>query len=252
MKKNLSLLSLIVCLAVWSNSAQAQCVVDTTGTTVGWTPSPLPDGCVGQPYNQVIQFVFPNDTTLPVIGTVPFTQFDVTTITNIPAGLNYVCNISNCQYVTNPPAITRGCVTISGTPTVANSAPNDSVNISALAHTSIINIPVTLNIGLHINPTPCAVANQPDLSTRLNVTVAPNPISGNSRVSFTLDNSQEVSLSIVDLNGRQIGQIQNGLMGAGYQQVNIGSDLNLAPGIYYVKFNLPSQNFSQVVKVVKF
>lgn len=252
MKKILPLFSLLVGLTVWSNSAVGQCTPDPTYTAVGYYPNPLPDGCVGQPYNQVINFVFPNDTTIGGF-TIPFTQFDLTSIANIPQGLIYACNANNCTYVPAPPAITRGCLLISGTPTLANAAPNDSVTINALAHTAAFNIPVVLKIGLKINAAPCGASSvESDLDSKINFAISPNPINGSTNVSFTLAKSQEVSVSVVDLNGRVMNEIQNGVMGSGYQQVNINSNLNLAAGVYYVKLNLPSSSYSKVVKIIKF
>ncbi len=245
------ILSFSICFIAFGFNASAQvCVPDTQYTAVGFYPNPLPPGCVGQAYNEVIHFVFPDDTVIPIVGTVPFDSFIVVSITNIPNGLSYACNVTSCKYITAPPTITRGCVVVSGTPTVAS---NDSVLISAKAYFGGTgqSFTIPLEIGLPINAQPCGTATQPDLAKQINLGVAPNPVGSSSRISFTLPKSEKVNITLSDITGRELTLLQNENLSAGLHQVDFSID-NQPAGVYFIKFSLTDAHFVQSVKVLKF
>src|SRR3989304_1075767 len=99
MKKFLPVAFLLTAFAFFSIPLLAQpCIPDTSITVPGIYYNPMPDGCEGQPYSEVVNFAFPPDTTVtipfpPFFLTIPFDSFVVSSVNNIPAGLNYQCNI---------------------------------------------------------------------------------------------------------------------------------------------------------------
>lgn len=95
-----------------------QCAIDYTyypsGANYGLDPDTLPDGFVGQYYDEDMTFYLPLDTTDPGSGAfVTFDDFHITSI-SLPLGLTWECNnaANNCHY---DPAVTQyGCVKVSG------------------------------------------------------------------------------------------------------------------------------------------
>lgn len=129
---------------VLTPKTHAQCIPDTNLTATGIYPSPLPDGCVGQPYSQVVQFVFPVDTTVSGF-TVPFDSFQITGVANLPAGISYVCDNAPCKFIPasfGQPA--RGCALVSGTPTMAT-IPINTMDISVTAWFTVFGTPQSFN-----------------------------------------------------------------------------------------------------------
>jgi hypothetical protein len=95
-----------------------QCAIDYTYYPVvanyGLSPDSLPDGYVGQFYDEDMTFYLPLDTTDASSGAfVTFEDFHITSI-SLPLGLTWECNnsLNSCHY---DPAVTQyGCVKVSG------------------------------------------------------------------------------------------------------------------------------------------
>jgi len=101
-----------------ANVATAQCTPNVAFTTPGFYPDPLPSPTAGQPYSQVIDFKLPSTfDTLGFSATVDSLTFD--SITNLPSGLSYQCNQTNCQYLGGQ----NGCMLLQGTPSIASGGP---------------------------------------------------------------------------------------------------------------------------------
>ena len=101
--------------------ASGQCVIDysysPSGANYGLDPDTLPNGYVGQFYDEDMTFFLPLDT-IDAGVTVTFEDFHITSI-SLPLGLTWECNnsLNNCHY---DPAVNQyGCVKISGTPLIA-------------------------------------------------------------------------------------------------------------------------------------
>lgn len=125
----------LLSFSFWSQPLAAQCTPTATGNVAGLYPTPIPSGCVGQPYSEVVDFVFPLDTTVtiplpPFTLTVPFDSFEVVSINNVPSGITFVLNASNNKYYPASATVSaRGCADINGTPLMATLV-TDSVDIS--------------------------------------------------------------------------------------------------------------------------
>ncbi|MBI3258311.1 MAG: hypothetical protein HYZ54_02345, partial [Ignavibacteriae bacterium] len=82
----------IILLALTSSiTIKAQCVVDTTIKTKGIYPRILPQAKEDSAYDQTIQFKMPKDTQ-SILGLITYDSITITNITNIPKGINYICN----------------------------------------------------------------------------------------------------------------------------------------------------------------
>lgn len=127
------------------------CTIDYSQTQVGIYPDSLPDGTVGQPYNQDLTFVMPTDT----MG-YDFTNFHILSVA-LPVGLSWACNnsSSNCDY--NPQVSPYGCVNISGTPLLAGTY---NVDVTVLADLTILSgYPFVFQLQLEILPSSATISN---------------------------------------------------------------------------------------------
>jgi len=64
--------------------------------------------------------------------------------------------------------------------------------------------------------------------------VYPNPFNPSTTVSFTLPELSVVTMVILDITGREITELINGSMQAGYHNLTWNAD-NQSSGIYFVK-----------------
>lgn len=169
MKKLLTLLYLLV-----SNFIQAQnCTIDFTQTQVGIYPNVLPDGVVGQIYDQDITFVMPTDT----MG-YDFTNFQIISV-GLPVGLSWSCNsnTTNCNY--NPQVLPYGCVHIYGTPLLAGVY---TITVTVLADLTILSgYPFVFELQLEISAAMASITNNGFTSTG-------TPACAPALVSFTNNN----------------------------------------------------------------
>ncbi len=173
MKKLATFSLAILSLVLFQHTAFAQCVPITTNTQPGIYPDTLPEGTVGQLYNEDITFVMPLDT----MG-FDFTNFEIVSIA-LPAGLTWACNspATNCNY--NPQVNQYGCVHLTGTPLLAG---DYNVEVSALADLTVANnVGVTFNVFFRVNPASISASNG-GFSLTSSSTCAP------SLVSFTNNN----------------------------------------------------------------
>ncbi|MDG2464519.1 MAG: T9SS type A sorting domain-containing protein, partial [Crocinitomicaceae bacterium] len=78
--------------------------------------------------------------------------------------------------------------------------------------------------------------------------VYPNPTTGNSELSFTLTNAQNVSVTVFDVDGKEMSSIALGNKTAGDHKVNINS-ANFSAGVYFV--NIVSNDGVATKKLIK-
>ncbi len=69
---------------------------------------------------------------------------------------------------------------------------------------------------------------------RLSFSLSPNPTAGNLRTAFTLEQSSRVDITLIDLMGRPVRQLYQGMLGAGNQQVDARVG-DLPAGTYFVR-----------------
>ena len=138
MKKVLYLLLL---LSPWI-TVYAQCIPDQNLSTPGLYPPAgsstdttaiiLPDAAVNQAVSYVTQVVVLADTIVSLGGfsfNVPVDSLGIVSLTGLPAGMNYACDVPNCTWEGGD----NGCIEVSGTPTTLG-----TYNIIATAKTKIV------------------------------------------------------------------------------------------------------------------
>ena len=186
MKRFFTIIFFSLFTAVFVN---AQCSIDYSyypvGANYGLYPDTLPDGVVGQFYNQDLTFYLPLDTVSS--GTyVEFTDFHITSI-SLPLGLTWECNNSSnsCHY--DPLISQYGCVNVSGTPLVAG---NYDVDVNLVATHSLSALVGPENISFSL---PMTIIN--DTSSSNNAGFAMTNSSGCAPITVSFTNNNTGMLS---------------------------------------------------------
>ena len=79
----------------------------------------------------------------------------------------------------------------------------------------------------------------------------PNPSNPSTRINFRLMFSGHVSLKVFDISGREVVKLLDGLMEAGYYQVNFNGD-NVSSGVYFYKLTAQGagQEYTKTMKML--
>ena len=254
MKKTLRF-ALLFCSLLGFGLTKAQvCTVDPQYTSPGIYPSDtLQDMWEAQATNQVVQFVFPEDTV--VFGfTLPFDSFKVSSVSNVPPGLLWECNQNHpvCTYVTTPGQLTRGCVKVYGTPTGPSAAlPSyDSLIVTGTAYVTLFGSVQSFasDIPVYYRVYP-AVSAAEAIGKAVNLQVQPNPVNTQTWVSFQLSTPSDVKVSLYNVLGEEVKVVSNGPMTAGDKNVSLDMS-ELDGGIYFVRLNLNNGEYVGTQKVV--
>jgi hypothetical protein len=72
----------------------------------------------------------------------------------------------------------------------------------------------------------------------------PNPFSNKTTVGYNLKNSGEVSYSVVDLSGKSIVEVNEGVVAAGGHEITIDRS-NMSAGMYYLNMNIAGENVTR-------
>lgn len=228
--KRLLIIALIFCN---SNLIYSQCVPNTSMTQPGIFPDSatgLATGVINQAYNQVMQLKIPVDTTAVIFGTTQTVTIDSISLLafgNLPPGITYACNPSNCSF----PGGSNGCVLISGTPTQAGT-------FTVLAITSTKGkiggfLPVTqidtINYYNIVINTTSGISNNQNLKFEI-FQNDPNPFSNYTDIKFNTSHQTIVNLKVFNLIGKEVmhKSIQ---CQAGRNSYRLSGD-DLAPGVY--------------------
>jgi PKD repeat protein len=137
-------LSALLFMGLHSVSFSQICSPNTNYTDVGIYPEQMPNGTVGQPYSQVLDFVLPTDT----MG-FDFTNFLILSV-SLPVGLEWECSNAStgCNY--NPQISVNGCGLVFGTPLLAG---DYLVDVNVIADlTAIQGVPFSFQLPLTILP----------------------------------------------------------------------------------------------------
>lgn len=237
------------------NEAQAQVCTPDGAVGVGIHPA-IPDtACVGSSYDEVITFVFPPDTMYGGF-TVPFDSFVVDTVLFIPQGLMWECDESanNCTYYTNPPALTRGCVNITGFPQMAN-LETDSVVVVGTAWITVLNFPISFADSISISLRVCddfdcdclIIGREEELDNHANISIVPHPLTEHSRIRFELERGEAVTVQVFDLTGRMIFDSPTHQFGAGTHELPLEG---IPPGVALLELQIGGRHYQK--RLIKF
>ena len=204
----------------------------------------------------------PRDTTVIVFG-VPFSaafcEFAVT-FNNLPPGLTAECDEPSCAWSIShdPGVVSRGCITISGTPT--DTVPDDTLRAGVVITPGIIDstnmnfcdtdslmqtagmlwpliqglLTQTASIGLYIDGN---VSIEDDLREEMQLSIAPNPTQNEAYLRFNMQQNREVAIEIYDIMGRKIQEVQPEASLIGQQEIRLETS-QLNAGLYFVRLNI--------------
>jgi PKD repeat protein len=89
-----------------------------------------------------------------------------------------------------------------------------------------------------------------DLASAINFSVAPNPFNSTTELNYELKTNEEVNISVIDLLGRNMGNVFNGKNTAGSHTVNLDRNtLGLNNGIYFLNVEIGKQSFVKKIMV---
>lgn len=257
MKKNLLFAIALLCAACFTTSTAfgQACVVDSQYTVPGIFPSDtLPDMEVGMPVADVVQFVFPSDTNFMGFQ-LDFDSFVVSNVSQIPANLMWECNNNHptCVYVTQPPALTRGCVSISGTPAAQSTAypAYDSIVVTGTAWVTVPFVgPVPIAQDIPVYYRIDGGTSIEGMAGQIGLEIFPNPTYGGARVSYTLPSPGNVNIVVFDMYGKEVSTVQQGVQNAGRYELPVSLNEGLASGFYFVRFDLNDGEFTETKKLM--
>lgn len=116
------------------------------------------------------------------------------------------------------------------------------------AASDIVNVTITISDVLS--------SSAENIPEKLNIRHAhPNPFNNSISISFEIPNSKNVNLSIFDMKGRNIRQMNLGVLGTGFHKVlwdgknNLGNEL--PSGIYMAVLELDDEFNIQKISLVK-
>ena len=95
-----------------------------------------------------------------------------------------------------------------------------------------------------------ASSNRPDLAAAYNMSIFPNPVNNASVISYTLNETTDMSITMTDATGRVVSHIFSGQQTAGQHEQALCADCgNLPAGVYFVHVVAGQQNFASRVVV---
>jgi hypothetical protein len=237
-------------LLTLSLGAHAQCVIDPNNNVRGTSPGTIGTLCIGVQVDKAFQVAIPNDTTVTYLGFIVTAEFDSVLFTidpaSIPAGLSYNCT-RGCMFLrTASGDLSRGCVNVTGKPTVAidgQMKANAHVWVNALGTNQEYDYPTNIAIKVLENTDPLCKSNGlENFEIGESLSVFPNPSKGNGFVQLDLPNATFVTIDVYDVLGNKMGNLHNGNMNQGTNQVAMNSLNLLTNGMYMVKVEIDSQN----------
>ena len=100
---------------------------------------------------------------------------------------------------------------------------------------------------------PCRLTNEAyaeQLESSFEIEMAPNPVSSSTTISFSLDQSQNVSLKIFDLNGRLIETLASTIYEEGEHSIEWNAE-NVDAGMYFLKVQTATYSKTERLIVTK-
>ncbi len=210
-------------------------------------PEDLPPATVNVPYSQVLTIIPPSSFTYNGQN-VNIVKIKISNVENIPSGLTYQCNPSNCEFtVTNP--ITRYCILLSGTPTTAGTYP---LRIYVVPYIMVFNNPTPLpeqvddtSLVMIVNQSSNYEIIKGSKFTVLNP--QPNPFNSTVKISVYSPSSNSVTLEIFDILGNRVYE-EKAIINKGEYTFSFDGS-SLKKGLYIYKINNSKEYFvKQLIK----
>ncbi len=97
------------------------CIIDSVYIIPGVYPDTLPPATAGEYYSFDITFVMQEDTTIDLIGTLEFLNYNIMEPVGVPYGMFVSTNLGDFPVDYDPDISLYGCAKVCGTPLVAGS-----------------------------------------------------------------------------------------------------------------------------------
>lgn len=235
-----SLLALFITAA-----AYGQCTPNPPTTSPGIYPPPggsikqdsiyvLPSVNYNRAYNQTVQIVVPQDTTVPIPGggsiTADIDSMRVLSVSNMPSWLSYSCDNGNCSWAGG----TAGCFSFTGTSPSTDATTLMIGEIEAFANlgqfgqaVDTFNVYIELTVGGTVSLRELAM-NEP--------VVGPNPANREINVRFNSASASNWKFELMDLTGRIVGR-KAGRSTSGANHIKIERE-QWPAGVYLYRFSI--------------
>jgi len=125
---------------------------------------------------------------------------------------------------------------------------NDSTYLVSVGGLDAGQNELDVNEWLNLGPTGIGTNVSQPATTDFNLSSYPNPFSKFTELSFNLDHASQVTLSIVDVSGREVNELCNKTFSAGKQQI-FWDAKGVAAGVYFCKLTVNDQVITK--KLVK-
>lgn len=228
MKKTL-LLALFSVVATLTFAQTPTCVRDSSILKTGGFVAPPPfhpvnnpkittkPACIGEPYLQYITLRIPDTVTIPGFTPLPLLKVKIArkdgqpAVTNLPAGLKYVCDPDNCTFN----AKTLGCITLSGTPT--GPVGQYEIILKAIVTVTVFGTnselevdfpgPIAPDSKFYIvvkQPGECSVGTNEIPQQIAALKAIPNPVSGTTMIEMNVVEGGDFQFEVFNLLGQRI------------------------------------------------
>lgn len=87
-------------------------------------------------------------------------------------------------------------------------------------------------------PLDAATAINDDTQKGIFLSVVPNPMNGNGKIVYTLENSAIVKASVTDITGKVVAELTQENQTEGTHEITIGNNENLSKGIYFANLSV--------------
>ncbi len=104
----------------------------------------------------------------------------------------------------------------------------------------------TLNLAVSGNG---SVGIEENIANKFNINVFPNPFTNKTTIEYTITETQNVELSVIDITGKELIKLKNEKQNKGKQTVDIDAQ-KISTGIYFYKLKVGDKQ--QVGKLIKF
>jgi len=97
--------------------------------------------------------------------------------------------------------------------------------------------------------TAVSIDNSNLATTSNEVNVFPNPFAGQTNIQFTLGKQENVSVRIMDLTGKQVGEFNQGTMDTGSYTITLDAS-GLSSGMYLMNINIGNQVITKKIEIL--
>jgi hypothetical protein len=78
----------------------------------------------------------------------------------------------------------------------------------------------------------------------------PNPFNPKTVIAYELEDARELSISIVDINGRQVTKLYNGFQASGFHELSWHPQ-DISAGIYFCRLTSDGNNITRKIVLLK-